>query len=284
VVWALGMLGLARQPFDTFNAATPILILAIAGPGRYAVQILEALLRGVCGAGHGRAAIAAPRAAAADEAVARSSTRVGPATPAAGGVAIAGFASLVVFEIKSIQVFGLHRRRHRQRPGAGTHAHPGAARHAARPWQPRTRARVHADPLQPGAQRCRLPGGQELGPAACSWWRPWWCSGGRRRQPQHVDNSQKGYFDGNLPAKVEDSRLNERMGGTNTLYVLVSGREDDALKQPAVLRSMQMLQEKFAADPMVGKTLSLAATSCGACIAPCTPTTRPSTPSPTAPT
>ncbi|MBX9703167.1 MAG: MMPL family transporter, partial [Silvanigrellaceae bacterium] len=39
VIWSLGILGLLNQPFDVFNASTPILILAIAAG--HAVQILK---------------------------------------------------------------------------------------------------------------------------------------------------------------------------------------------------------------------------------------------------
>ncbi len=39
VIWALGLLGISKQPFDVFNASTPILILAIAAG--HAVQILK---------------------------------------------------------------------------------------------------------------------------------------------------------------------------------------------------------------------------------------------------
>jgi len=254
VLWALGMLGLARQPFDTFNAATPILILAIAAG--HAVQILKRYYEEYAALGAADAPLA-PRERS-HEAVVRSLTRVGPVMLAAGGVAIVGFASLVVFEIKSIQVFGLF-----------TAAGIASALVLELTLIPALRATLPA-PGSRELERERMPTvWSRLTERAFDL---------ARNRPRrvfavaavtavvavigasqvHVDNSQKGYFYGSVPAKVEDSRLNARMGGTNTLYVLVTGREDDALKQPAVLRAMQALQERLAADPMVGKTLSLA--------------------------
>lgn len=254
VVWALGMLGLARQPFDTFNAATPILILAVAAG--HAVQILKRFYEE-----YGALETADPRLAPRErslEAVVRSLSRVGPVMLAAGGVAIAGFASLVVFEIKSIQVFGLF-----------TAAGIASALVLELTLIPALRATLPA-PGRRELDRERMPTLwsrlTERG-FQVAWNRPRAVFAVAAAvalvavvgaSQVRVDNSQKGYFYGSVPAKVEDSRLNERMGGTNSLYVLVRGREDDALKQPAVLEAMQALQKKLAADPMVGKTLSLA--------------------------
>ena len=254
VVWALGMLGLARQPFDTFNAATPILILAIAAG--HAVQILKRYYEE-----YAALETADPQLAPRErslEAVVRSLSRVGPVMLAAGGVAIAGFASLVVFEIKSIQVFGLF-------TAAGIASAlvleltlipalraslpvPGR-RELDRERMPTLWSRLTERGFQVAWNRPRAVFAVAAAVAVVA---------AIGASQVRVDNSQKGYFYGSVPAKVEDSRLNERMGGTNSLYVLVRGREDDALKQPAVLEAMQALQKKLAADPMVGKTLSLA--------------------------
>ncbi len=254
VVWALGMLGLARQPFDTFNAATPILILAIAAG--HAVQILKRFYEEYAALETANPDLD-PRARS-REAVVRSLTRVGPVMLAAGGVAVAGFASLVVFEIKSIQVFGLF-------TAAGiasalileltlipalraTLPAPGR-RELDRERMPTVWSRLTERAFHTAWQRPRAVFAVAAAVAVVA---------ALGASQVRVDNSQKGYFYGSVPAKVEDSRLNERMGGTNSLYVLVKGRQDDALKQPAVLKAMQALQDKLAADPMVGKTLSLA--------------------------
>jgi predicted RND superfamily exporter protein/outer membrane lipoprotein-sorting protein len=254
VVWALGMLGLSRQPFDVFNASTPILILAIAAG--HAVQILKRYYEEY--AALEREDPAQDPRARSREAVVRSLSRIGPVMLVAGGVAAAGFVSLVVFEIKSIQVFGLF-----------TAAGIVSALVLELTLIPALRSVLPA-PGRRELERERMPTlwSRITDRAfALAWQRP-----GRvfavaaiaaivavaGATQLRVDNSQKGYFYGSLPAKLQDSRLNERMAGTNTLYVLVKGREDDALKQPAVLEGMQRLQEMLDADPMVGRSLSLA--------------------------
>jgi predicted RND superfamily exporter protein/outer membrane lipoprotein-sorting protein len=254
VVWALGTLGLAGQPFDTFNAATPILILAIAAG--HAVQILKRYYEEYAALETEHPQMFPRERSRA--AVVRSLERVGPVMLAAGGVAIAGFASLVVFEIKSIQVFGLFTaagiasalvleltlipalRASLPAPG------PRELERERMPtvWSRMTERAFRLSHDRPGRVFAVAALIAVLAVAGASQVR--------------VDNSQKEYFYGSVSAKVEDTRLNERMGGTNTLYVLVQGRKDDALKQPAVLRSMQALQDKLAQDPLVGKSLSIA--------------------------
>jgi predicted RND superfamily exporter protein/outer membrane lipoprotein-sorting protein len=254
VVWALGMLGLARQPFDTFNAATPILILAIAAG--HAVQILKRFYEEYAALEASEPEMS-PRERS-KAAVVRSLTRVGPVMVAAGGVAIAGFASLVVFEIKSIQVFGLFTAAGIASalvleltliPALRASLPAPGRRELDRERMPTLWSRLTERAFQLSTTRPRAVFAVAAAVAVAA------VAGASQVR---VDNSQKGYFYGSVPAKVEDARLNERMGGTNSLYVLVKGREDDALKQPAVLKAMQALQEKLAADPMVGKTLSLA--------------------------
>ncbi len=47
------------------------------------------------------------------------------------------------------------------------------------------------------------------------------------------------------------------MAGTTTLYFLVRGKEEDAIKQPAVLKGMENVQNFISAQPYVGKTVSI---------------------------
>ena len=51
--------------------------------------------------------------------------------------------------------------------------------------------------------------------------------------------------------------MNDRLGGTNTLYLLVEGTAEDAIKQPDVLKAMEITQRFLEQQPYVGKTLSL---------------------------
>ena len=63
-----------------------------------------------------------------------------------------------------------------------------------------------------------------------------------------TNNSSKTYFAPNLPFQLEDRFLNEHMGGTNTLALLIEGKDQDAIKDPKVLQAI----------PRSGKTISLA--------------------------
>lgn len=55
----------------------------------------------------------------------------------------------------------------------------------------------------------------------------------------------------------DDQVLNDRLGGTNAIYVLVEGQEPDAIKAPRVLQAMEKTQHLLEQQPQVGKTLSL---------------------------
>jgi len=73
-----------------------------------------------------------------------------------------------------------------------------------------------------------------------------------------VESSLKKYFDQNLPLLQQDAMLNTRMAGTNTVYVLIDGDKPDAMKDPAVLRAMDKLQNFIAEQPHIGKVMSIA--------------------------
>jgi hypothetical protein len=73
-----------------------------------------------------------------------------------------------------------------------------------------------------------------------------------------VDSSTKSLFADWLPIKQDDRQLNERLGGTNTVYVLIKGDQADAIKNPAVLKAMDALQRFLEQEPNVGKAVSLA--------------------------
>lgn len=254
VIWGLGVMGTAGVPMDVFNVTTPILILAVAAG--HAVQILKRYyeeyhrLR--------ETASLAPREAN-RAAVVESVTRIGPAMLTAGSVASLGFLSLMVFEITTIRTFGVftgmgilsalilemtfipalrsllpapgqrESRRERERR-AWDRITEGIARWVTGPrrWQ------VHA-----GASLLLL---LWIGGAA-------WVV---------VDSATKSYFFESLPFQGDDRALNERLGGTNTLYLLIEGRDEDAIKEPRVLGAMEATQRFLEQQPHVGKTLSLA--------------------------
>jgi uncharacterized protein len=73
-----------------------------------------------------------------------------------------------------------------------------------------------------------------------------------------VESSLKKYFDPNLPLLQSDAKLNQRMAGTNNIYLLIEGDKTDAIKDPAVLKAMDQLQEFVAKQPNIGKVMSIA--------------------------
>jgi predicted RND superfamily exporter protein/outer membrane lipoprotein-sorting protein len=254
VIWGLGVMGGAGVPMDTFNATTPILILAVAAG--HAVQILKRYyeeyhrLRGTT---------AMPAIEANQAAVVESVTRVGPAMLTAGIVAALGFFSLVVFDIAAIRTFGIF-------AGIGILNALWLEMTfipAVRSWLP-----------PPGEREGRLEREERI------WDRlthsiAEWVTGPNRTHGYvlvgvflavllvgmfqvTVDNSPKHLFAKSLPFQQDDQTLNAQLGGTNSLYLLVEGRGADAIKDPGVLSAMEATQRFLEQQPYVGKTLSLA--------------------------
>ncbi|MFH4117658.1 hypothetical protein WAI56_19555, partial [Acinetobacter baumannii] len=95
----MGMMGLFKQPMDIFNSPTPILILAIAAG--HAVQLLKRYYEDF----DRLIAQGMEPKAANSEAVVQSLVRVGPVMVLAGGIAAAGFFSLLTFNIPTIRSF-----------------------------------------------------------------------------------------------------------------------------------------------------------------------------------
>ena len=251
-VWALGVMGWTGTPLDAFNATTPILILAV-GAG-HAVQILKRYYEE-----YGAAARVAPDdlRAANREAIVRTMTLTGPVMVAAGATAIVSFASLMVFRIGTIRTFGLF-----------TAAGIGAAlileltfipalRAILPPPGPRQVAReIRAgiwDSLAQGL--CRMTVARPGVVLAASLAFLALSAGGATLV--RLDNSLRSYFLSSLDARRQDQRLNERLAGNNVLSIVVRGKQEDAIKSPAVLRAMEATQRFLEREPAVGKTVSL---------------------------
>jgi predicted RND superfamily exporter protein/outer membrane lipoprotein-sorting protein len=254
VVWGIGIMGASGIPMDVFNSATPILIMAVATG--HAVQLLKRyyeeyfLLR--------ETTDLSPKAAN-NQAVITSLIRVGPVMIAAGLVASMGFFSLVVFKISTVRTFGIF-------TGIGVLA----ALILEMTFIPALRS-VLTPPSEVERKReknTRI--WDKLTGAIASW-----VTGPRRRwvygsvllfviivtggiSRVTVDNSTKSYFSPDLSIEKDDISLNEHLGGTNTLYLLVEGASDDAIKNPKTLQAMEELQRFLENQPNVGKTVSLA--------------------------
>jgi predicted RND superfamily exporter protein len=254
VMWGTGFMGVLHQPLDIFNSPTPILILAVAAG--HAVQILKRYYEEyeVLRAGNTLSPREANR-----EAVIRSLVAVGPVMMVAGTVASLGFFSLLVFNIPTIRTFALF-------TGVGIlsavvlemtfipamrsllRAPSDAARRkesAVRIWD-RIPRRI-ADMVIPAHNRRFI----YLGLLAFFVLTVF----GMSRIV--VDNSSKNFFASWLQIQRDDDMLNRQIGGTNSLYIMISSPTEDAMKDPAVLQGLERIQRFADSQPYVGKTISL---------------------------
>ncbi|MEJ8838044.1 outer membrane lipoprotein-sorting protein [Ramlibacter sp. AN1133] len=255
VAWGVGVMGAAGIPMDVFNATTPILILAVATG--HAVQMLKRYYDEYHALRGGLLPMEPPEANR--EAVSRAVQRVGPVMLAAGTVATLGFFSLVVFDISTVRTFGiftgigilatvllemsfipaLRAVLAPPREGDGQ----GSRRYSA--WDRTTAAIANA---VTGRRRRRICAAAALFALMCL----------AGMAQVTVDNSMKSYFSPRLPLIRDDQALNRFLGGTNTIFVLVKGASEDAIKEPRTLRAIDELQRFIESQPHVGKTVSIA--------------------------
>ena len=253
VVWGMGAMGLLRQSLDIFNSPTPILILAIAAG--HAVQLLKRYYEEYERMRHnGMAPVLANRAA-----TVASLAGVGPVMMIAGTVASLGFFSLIVFDIPTIRSFGIFTGvgilsavvlemtfipavRSLLKPPSDTDR---ATEAKLRIWDrvPLWLAGLIVSP----ARRRLLYAGSALALVAIA--------AGMREVV--IDNSSKNYFSSSLDIQKDDQFLNQELAGTNTLYLMIEGKNEDTIKDPAVLSAIDRLQRHLEAQPEVGKTLSM---------------------------
>jgi uncharacterized protein len=258
VAWAMGFLGLMKEPFDVFNASTPILILAIAAG--HAVQILKRYYEEYselhrANAKNPQNAISGKQMN--EMAVLNSLEKVGPVMVVACTVAALGFFSLVIFDIRSIRTFGIF-------TGAGVISAlileltfipalrsllpaPGVhevKREAEETVWDRLTGRFYDLAMNRRKQVFWFTGVAVLVLSLGGYW-------------LKIDNSQKGYFYGKMKIRQDDDFMNARLAGTNPFYVLVAGDAEDAIKRPEVLRFMDDLQRHLEKYPEVGKTVAL---------------------------
>jgi predicted RND superfamily exporter protein len=72
-----------------------------------------------------------------------------------------------------------------------------------------------------------------------------------------VNNNMVHWFKPGSDVRTADRIMNARLGGTSTGYLVVQGRAEDAVKDPAMLRGIENLQRELEKDPRVGKTFSV---------------------------
>lgn len=254
VVWGLGAMSLAGVPIDPFNATTPILILAVAAG--HAVQLLkryyEEYNRLLAGGN-------VPSAQTNREAVVISVARISSVMLTAGLVAAAGFLSLLVFELPSIRTFGVFTAfgilsalaLEMTFIPALRAALPAPKMHERkREKEQRFWDRITATlaGLSLARSKRRVVYGVAVAVLAI-------CAVAVRFIK--VDNNLRNLFFQDNPVMVADSALNERLGGTNSVDVMIVGKGRDTLKEPQVLRAMEDAQRYLESQPGIGKTLSI---------------------------
>lgn len=252
VIWGLGIMGAAKVPMDAFNATTPILILAVAAG--HAVQILKRYYEEYDRIGAAQPDVTAARRN--DAAIVESLSKVAPVMITAGFVAASGFFSLLLFDIATIRTFGLF-------TGLGIVSallieltFIPALRSYLRP--PRQIARSNAKPrlwdrLSDRLARAVTAHHRRIvlafaAVAAMS-------STGLFFINQ--ENSTKSYFGEGLEIRRQDRFLNDKLAGTNTLYVVFQGAGPDRMKDPQLLALIEQAQRHIETLPDVGKTVSI---------------------------
>lgn len=244
VVWALGIMGWLGQPMDTWSAMTPVLILAIAAG--HAVQILKRYYEELA------------YTPDSSEAVVRSIIAVGPVMFIAGGIAAAGFASLMTFGITSIRAFGLLLAsgivsalviEMTFTPACRCILPAPKSRELQRESSKRWLDRaldllghvLVARPKAVLAAAALVVGTVAIGATHIE-----------------VDNSFRLWFAPDTQIRRDDALLNDRLPGSATLRILVEGREDNVLLEPAVLRAIDDLEGEMRRDARIGGVTSIA--------------------------
>jgi hypothetical protein len=74
----------------------------------------------------------------------------------------------------------------------------------------------------------------------------------------YVDGSLLSNFRPGCEVLAADTALNEKFGGTNTLNIIVDGKNQDDIKSPEILCSIERLQQELERMDEVGATLSIA--------------------------
>lgn len=254
VLWALGLMAIIRAQMDPWNVMTPVLLLAI-GAG-HSVQILKRYYEE-----YNRIRAEFPDQTPEQhntEAVIAATVKVGRVMLAAGTIASLSFFSLRLFDIPSIQSFGLC-------TGFGI----VAALVVEMTFIPAMRVLMKP----PSAKETE----QEQSPEFFDIWLERFAEIVRQKKEGPVlwvflgvlavagigatrldvgNSLGEQFFEANGP--VHGFRLaDSRMSGTRVIQVLLEGSQAGALKDPVVLAKMQELTEVIKQQPLpVGKVVS----------------------------
>jgi len=72
-----------------------------------------------------------------------------------------------------------------------------------------------------------------------------------------VNNNMVHWFKFNSAVRAADRVLNRNLGGTSTAYLVIQSPNENAMKDPSMLREIEGLQRALEKDPLVGKTFSV---------------------------
>lgn len=256
VTWGLGLMGLLDVHMDGMNTTTPILIMAVAAG--HAIQILKRYYEEFQRLSAANSQGATPKQIS-KAAVIASLTQVGPAMITAGMIATITFLSLTTAGISVVRHFGVF---------AGLGVFGALVLEmtlipALRSWLPAPKIRETESERQIGL----LDRGLAKLSAALVGGRAPWILGiallliavafvGTTRL--YTDNSLKRYNSENSEVRHDDTVLNDRMAGSDSIFFLIEGATQDSIKNPQVLQGMATLQAFLEQQPHVGKTQSLA--------------------------
>lgn len=252
--WDLGIMGISGIPFDVVTVTIPIVILAVAAG--HAVQLLKRYYEEYHLIREGTKLSAS---GASDLAIVQSVASVGPVMLIAGTIASLSFFSLTASNISMVRNLGVFSgigilcalfleltfipalrsllpppgdmERHRERD--------------ARLWDRITGSIVRLTTIPSHRRRLYAVVLAILAIAIVGTMRI------------VVDNSVRSYFSDDLPFLRDDRSLNGALGGSNTLYLVVEGASEDAIKDPSVLRAMDATQRLLEQQPSIGKTVSI---------------------------
>lgn len=243
MLWSLGLLGWLGVALDPFNVTTPILILAVAAG--HAVQMLKRFYEELADGTEQRVAIE------------RAALGVGPVMITATTIAALSFLSLVTFRTAAIRNFGLF-----------TALGILSALVIEMTLIPAVRALLPAPTLRERAREgthhlfdpiiavlCTSLRGKRWAwlLAAAGFFTIGAAVAGSRVV---IDSSFRAQFLPDSEVRRDDRVLNHAFGGTSTLVLLIEKDQDGAIEDPQMLRWIDSLQDWFAEQPGVGKTLS----------------------------
>ncbi|MEW6618369.1 MAG: MMPL family transporter [bacterium] len=244
VIWGIGILGFFKIPIDVWNSMTPILILSVAAG--HAVQILKRYYEEYDRLGNNRLAII------------ESVSSVGSVMLLTGIITVIGFLSLIVFDIKTIRVFGLFTAVGILSALILEMTFIPAIRFILPPSKnifilKKKKKGILEKCLENGI---RLILGKPIIIIVTFFLILSISLLGATKIK--VNNSFIGAFSKKEKVRLDDDFINKHFAGTSIMNILIEGEKTDSLKSPEVLDAMSRLQRNLEKRSEVGKTISLA--------------------------